>query len=381
METEKKEMKDGEVKEAEKKETQYAHTHEKNTRRKKQQSVFLKVVLLVLLIGLVGGFWYYKTVWIKAHITTAEAKTKVENFIKNDLVPPGTNIEISSITKENGLFKVVVKVGADKQQQEITSYLSQDGLNFFPSVMNIAQIDAEKAKNSNGSQQATASKQADIPKTDKPVVELFVMSYCPYGTQMEKGILPVLNALKSKIDFTLKFVSYSMHNDLASNDRKELDENLRQYCIQKNQPTKLADYLTCFLKKGQGTENDCMKSSGVVSAQVATCMTQADTQFNVTKDFQDKSTYQGTFPLFEIDKADNAKYNVQGSPTLVINGVEASSAGRDSASILKTICGAFNKQPKECSTSLSSTAPSPGFGDSTAAATGTAGSNTASCGN
>jgi len=214
---------------------------------------------------------------------------------------------------------------------------------------------------------------AEIPKTDKPVVELFVMSYCPYGTQIEKGILPVLTALGTKINYTLKFVNYAMH------DKKELDENLRQYCIQKNQPAKLSAYLTCFLKVGQGTEDSCMQTAGVAAATVKTCMTQADTQFDVTKNYEDKSTYQGSYPPFNVNKADNEKYGVKGSPTLVINGVEAASAGRDATSLLKTICSGFKTEPKECSTTLSSAAPAPGFGEGTAPAAASA--SGAACGN
>jgi hypothetical protein len=204
-----------------------------------------------------------------------------------------------------------------------------------------------------------------------------VMSYCPFGTQIEKGILPVVAALGNKIKFTLEFVDYSMHNDKATNDMKELNENMRQYCIQKNQPDKLSAYLTCFLKKGQGTESDCMTSAGVNATQVESCMSQTDTQFDVTKDFNDQSTWSnGQFPPFNVNKDDNTKYGVQGSPTLVINDTVDQAAGRDSASLLKSICGAFNTAPDACNQQLSSTAPSPGFGEGTAS-----GGSNASCGN
>ena len=83
---------------------------------------------------------------------------------------------------------------------------------------------------------------------------------------------------------------------------------------------------------------------------------------------------KGSYPAFNIYKDDNAKYNVAGSPTLIINGAEAQS-DRDSASLLKTICSAFNNAPKECDTKLSATAPSAGFGSGadTTGSTGTAG--------
>ena len=350
--------------------------HEKRCKCEKYKKHMPKIVAVVLLVVALGGFAYYKLVWSKHNLTQAQAKTKVEDFINNNLMQGGAKANITSVTKENGMYKVMVELGEGAQKQTITSYLSVDGTKFFPSVMDIAETEKQLVDQKNSQPTAPV---VEIPKADKPTVELFVMSYCPYGTQIEKGIIPALNALGAKINYTLKFVSYSMHNDLATNDRKELDENLRQYCIQKNQPAKLNAYLTCFLKVGKGTETSCMQSAGVTATQVASCMTQADTQFNVTKDFQDKSTYQGTFPLFEVNKADNDKYSVKGSPTLVINGVEATAAGRDSASLLKTICSGFKTAPKECSTTLSSTAPASGFGEGTAAA-GSASSG-AACGN
>jgi len=41
--------------------------------------------------------------------------------------------------------------------------------------------------------------------------------------------------------------------------------------------------------------------------------------------------------------------------------------------LLKTICAAFNTAPEECDETLSSTAPSPGFGEAAAASSGSAG--------
>ncbi|NTW29741.1 MAG: hypothetical protein HGA33_00500, partial [Candidatus Moranbacteria bacterium] len=193
--------------------------------------------------------------------------------------------------------------------------------------------------------------------------KLFVMSYCPYGTQIEKGILPVLETLGDKIDFTLEFVSYAMH------DKKEIDENLRQYCIRTEEPLKLSAYLGCFLKKGQGTETACMKTVGVNVAKNAECMKTADATFDVTKNYNDKGTYSGSFPPFNVDKADNEAYGVQGSPALVINGVTADSSQRDPASLLKTVCSGFESAPEACSAMLSTDVPVAGFGEGTASTT------------
>ena len=80
--------------------------------------------------------------------------------------------------------------------------------------------------------------------------------------------------------------------------------------------------------------------------------------------FKSNTGFQGTYPGFDVNKTDNTKYNVGGSPTLIINGTEVTS-GRDSASLLKTICSAFNEQPEECKATLSSNTPTAGFGEGT----------------
>ncbi len=348
---------------------------ENNKEEKTQSKSFFnkKTILGIIILLLIIGYGIYaknqgKLTMAKLFpktISRDEARAKIENLIKDS----GGKATVKDVVEDGDLYKVTVS--ANGQDQSV--YVTKDGMKFIPQVISFEDI-AKQQKGAANSQQAAASK--DVPKNDTPDVRLFVMSYCPYGTQMEKGILPVIAALGNKIKFSLEFVDYSMHNDKATNDRKELDENLRQYCIQKNEPAKLDAYLSCFLKKGQGTETSCMASAGVNATQVASCITQTDTQFDVAKDFNDQNTWNGgQYPPFNVNKDDNAKYGVQGSPTLVINDVEASAAGRDAASLLKIICGAFNNPPKECDAKLSTTAPASGFGDSAAAA----GTDSASC--
>lgn len=206
-----------------------------------------------------------------------------------------------------------------------------------------------------------------MPKLDKPVVELFVMSHCPYGTQIEKAILPVVELLGDKIDFTVKFCSYAMHG------KTEVDEQLNQYCIQRDFRNKYLSYLRCFLEAGKSAE--CITKVGIDSEKLTSCISEVDSAYRVTASYNDKSTWlAGRYPIFDIYKADNEKYGVSGSPTLIINGVVAS-VSRNPASLLDAVCLGFKDKPAECSQNLSNAAPSPGFGWSGS------GSNTeASCG-
>jgi len=324
--------------------------------REKFSRVTLPIILVIALI-VIGLFTFQKPV---KNLSAAEAKDKAENFINTYLMQGGNKATIKDITTAYGLYKLKVDIVSDM----VESYLSKDGKLFFPQALEVEKMGAANnaAAPSGSAPSATVTK-----KSDKPTVELFVMSHCPYGTQIEKGILPVVEALGNKINFDLKFCSYAMHGE------KELQEQLAQYCIKKEQTAKLNSYLKCFLEAGDSAS--CLTSVGINKSTLDSCIAKTDKQYKVIDNFNNKVGYQGQFPGFDVYKADNEKYNVGGSPTLVINGQEISS-GRDSASLLKTICSAFNNEPKECQTTLSSASPAPGFGPGTQAA----GSAAAGCG-
>ena len=296
-------------------------------------------------------------------VTAEEAKILVADFINKNLMQPGSEVSIKEVVDEGPLYKIVVNM--PNGGQEINSYLTKDGKKFFPQAMDVEEV--EQAAADKEEKNTTPPATADVPKAEKASVELYVMSYCPYGTQVEKGILPVLETLGDKINFDLKFCDYAMHG------KKELDEQLNQYCITKNEPDKLLAYLQCFLDADDGA--GCLNKIGINTAKLNSCVAATDKEYKVTELFNDKSSWKsGQFPQFNIFQADTQKYGVSGSPTLVINGQKISS-GRDSATLLKTICSGFNNPPEQCGTELSSTAPSPGFGF------GTTGSDTdAGCG-
>jgi hypothetical protein len=276
-----------------------------------------------------------------------EAKVKTEKFINDILIgDKGDKITVKDASEENGMYKIVVTT---TQGQDVETYLTKDGKLFFDRTMNIEEVEKEIQTSKDG--EAATPKEA--VKSDKPNVELFVMSHCPYGTQIEKGILPAAEALGDKIDFEIKFVNYAMHGEI------ELNEELKQHCIKTEESAKFTSYLKCFLE--DGNSDRCSKQANINVSKINSCVSATDKKFSVKENFADKATYKGNYPPFNIYKEDNAKYAVSGSPTLVINGTTVES-GRDSASLLAKICSAFNTAPAECSTELSSAQPAPGFG-------------------
>jgi len=309
-----------------------------------------KTILFIGVLSLILTGCAAKTAKI---LTPDEAKTKAGDYINNVLLEgnPDYKAEVTSVTEENGIYKVMVKIN----DREIDSYMTKDGGKFFDRTFDMNQKNEGDASQPAAGQQSI---QTVNTKAAKPTVEVFVMSHCPYGTQIEKGIIPAIETLGDKVDFKVKFCDYAMHG------QTELTEQLTQYCIQKNEPAKLIAYLKCFL----GTAGDaagsaqCVKDNKINESKLKSCVSSTDKQYKVNSGFADKSTWlNGSYPKFDIFKADNEKYGVKGSPTLVING-EVISASRDSDSLLKTICTSFETQPGECQAQLSSESPSAGFG-------------------
>jgi hypothetical protein len=292
-------------------------------------------------------------------VTSEEAGQAVLAFANNQ----GANAKLISTSDSGSLYEIILSIpGQDGTLQEIPVYVTKDGKTLVPQPISLEIKEQEETT-------ASAPTPTNIPKSNKPIVEAFVMSHCPYGTQIEKGLLPVINTLGDKIDFELKFVYYAMHPSQG-----EVEEQLNQYCIQKGQNTKFNDYLTCFLEAGDG--KGCLTSTKIDMTALKTCTTATDKEFKVMENLNDQSKWlSGKFPLFNIYKADNEKYKVGGSPTLVINGVTAQ-AGRDSISLLNAICSGFNKAPEECNTIFEKVSPTPGFGWSTTENT----NNAAACG-
>lgn len=303
------------------------------------------LIAIFVLIVLVAGGLGFRAYWKKVDVGQDIVKQKIQAFVDKN-APQGIKVEIKDTVKEGDLYKVTIDING----QSVPLYVTRDGKKLIQQVI---ELDVKEEPQP----QVKTTKTEPEQKLDIPEVELFVMSYCPYGTQIEKGILPVVKLLGDKIKFNLKFVDYAMHGKV------EIDENLRQYCIEKTQPTKLVSYLECFLKKGQGTENACLKTAGVNTAQITSCISATEKQFNINDSSADSDS---SYPPFGVNAEDNAKYGVQGSPTLVINGTTVSTP-RDPASLLKMICSGFNNAPEECSQTLASAVPSSGFGEGTTA--------------
>ena len=291
-------------------------------------TVLLSIISIILIYSIFSG-------GMTKSISSNVASTKFLDFAS----AYGANAEIVEVVDMGDFFEIIYSIDG----QEGPFYLTKEG-NYFMQTSPIPLTIIDESPDSSAQTQQAPQ---EITKSDKPVVELFVMTHCPYGTQAEKGILPVFELLGDKIDGSIKFVHYFMHEP-------EEAETPLQICIREEQPSKYIDYLTCFLEDGDSDK--CLKEAKIDETKLDICV-----ESNSDK-------YYGE------DSELSQEYGVSGSPTLIING-EMVNSGRSPEAYLATICSAFNDAPEECSEELNSASPSPGFGYTASAG----GSTSAQC--
>lgn len=313
-------------------------------------SVTIGIIMAGLIIGLSLIYINQKgsAENIVEPLTPQQAAQKAIGFINQNMLVDGVSASLIDAIEQNGVYQIKFKV----EEEEFESYVSHDGKLLF-----VQGIDLESGSEEENQEEA---------KTDTPNVKLFVMSYCPYGLQAQKALLPVYDLLEDKTDIGVYFVNYIMH------DKEEIDENLRQYCIHKEEQEKYVDYLSCFVEDGD--YEGCLSSAGIDRDRMSSCVSDTDQEYSITEKYNDKSTWlNGRYPKFDIHSTLNQKYGVKGSPTLVVNGSIVNPSSRSPEAYKNAICQAFNSMPEECSQTLSEEVPTHGFG------TGTGGSSDGSC--
>lgn len=246
---------------------------------------------------------------------------------------------IKNISSESGVYKFDIEIEAGGQKQEATSYATKDGALLF--------IQGIKVTNSGGQAETEATDMG--AKSDKPEVDLYVMSFCPYGVQAENAMKPVADLLGDKINLRVRFIT-DIGGDTPESvgslhGAPEAGEDLRQACVMKNYDS--ATYwkyvfevnANCYPVYREPVKLDaCWRSAaekaGIDTAKITSCSTTAE-----------------GVNLLKADEAKAAENSVRGSPTIFINGNYYSGA-RTSDAFKEAICSAFTTAPAECGTAV-----------------------------
>ncbi len=302
---------------------------------------------LIILSLVISGCSLTKDRELSNIISPEEAKAKAEEFINTYLVDANNKATVKSIEdSENysNYYKIIVDTANTKG---IESLISKDGKRF---IMRDDSINIEEY-GQQASNQAAQSSTTEIPKSDKPKVELFVMAFCPYGVQAENTMAPVFDLLGDKADFNIRYIASVSGNDLNSiqslHGNIEGVEDARQLCVAKDySKDKLWDYVLNINK-------DCSSVYRQGEDVYRSCWEKAAKDAGLSVDKINSCLASEGIDLVKAESQTADQYGVTGSPTLIINGAKYNGS-RTSEAYKQAICNAFNSAPDECDTTLDS---------------------------
>lgn len=313
--------------------------HERKKEHKEKKFRLHKQTIAASIVCIIIGFVVasFMLTFSNISITAEQASEKAENFI-NTLLQGQASARILNVTEVGGMYKFKIVVDGSSFE----SYMSKDGKLLFPQAYDLEEISKQV------SQQPTQPQQFDAPDSDKPKVELFVMSFCPYGIQAEKAMKPVVDLLGSKADFRIRFIASAgdtLDSIQSLHGASEANEDLRQLCIQKLYPEKFWKYLMYIDAKYPNEINTNNIETKWKEAANATGLNATSIESCVSTD---------GLIMLKADEQTSTQYGVMGSPTLIINGV-VFSGQRTPEYFKQAVCSAFATQPAECSQTISET--------------------------
>jgi len=302
----------------------------------------LAIPAITVLAGQIKvGHWAFS--FSKNRFSQDEAAQMAKDFIGQKILK-GKEVEISQVQDRGDVFSFKIEI---PNQGTFTSYITKDGRFIFPSGYNTDELKEEEK----GEQEEKSSQNTQIPKTDNPSALLFTMSFCPFGNQAEEGIIPAVNLLKKDITVEPHYVIYSNYSSgypkyCLDKENKycsmhgigELNQDVRELCVYKYQKDKYWDFV-------QQINKDC------TAQNVDTCWTKSAKKVGVNIAKISQCQKNEAYSLLAKEVELNKKYNVKGSPDLVINEAKYQ-GGRSPENYKNALCPAFKQKPEECSTVL-----------------------------
>ncbi|MCF7910080.1 thioredoxin domain-containing protein [Candidatus Pacearchaeota archaeon] len=292
-------------------------------------TTFLGIIVFIFLIGGLFGI-----PGASGNVVSQEdASVAVQNLLEEQT---GGQAQLKNIEEFNDYF---YKATITLQDQDLDLFVTKDA-EFYSFQLVPLQITTNPQDQQTQDNSETSS--PELPQQEKPVADLYIWSYCPYGVTALGPFAEVASLLGDFADFKV-YLYYAGHGDF------EEQQNKIQACIQEISPEKYWDYAKTFAEEiyeecyGDAecdlTESTAlMNSLGINSNEVLACVeSQGDT-------------------LLENDYNAAREAGVSGSPTLVINGVKANVA-RTAEAYKTAVCSGFTDEtlPEQCDVVLDST--------------------------
>jgi hypothetical protein len=284
---------------------------------------------------------------------------KVVAYLAQDIITrgfDGVGVELSTHGEYNeSLYEICVSLS--QENQEINSgcvYATKDGRNII--IGSVLDMDApiEQPDTTPDTTPDTIDGEInscdDVEKTEKPTLDVFVVSRCPYGIQSMNGLVPVAELLGDNVEITVRYISTVNPDGTVSamHGAEELLENRRQICLREEQPEIFWGYIRCYVETGNTSE--CELESGADSEGLSTCVAESSTDYLIADagwGGEDRSRLAS--PTFYLN---GKKINERSSEIF-----DRSPEGQKSR-----ICCGMTTLAAECSDELSTLSPPAGFG-------------------
>ncbi len=161
--------------------------------------------------------------------------------------------------------------------------------------------------------------------SEKVIFDVYVMSQCPYGTQVEDAFIPVLKELGDSVQLNLDYIVTDLGggNFRSLHGEPETKGNIVQLCAKEHNPEEYLDFILCVNQDARsipGNWESCAEQTSLDIEKVRTC-------------------YEGDEgkQLLSESAARAAAAGAQGSPTMFVNGQPYQSA-RDPLSFKRALC-------------------------------------------
>jgi len=331
--------------------------HEIKTESKGTSTVMLAVVVCVALIaGIAFGYFVGNTMYPPTVAKTSSADmsnltSSVERYLTvNFLESYNASAKIVNYTDLGDLlsFNVSIMDKNGSKMDEGSVYITKDGGYMVSIMYNLSAPfpTAPAVTDDTGQQQVETQK--NVSKVEKPMVELYVFSYCPAGTAALDAYGKVGKLLGGIADMKVRFFS-DMHG------AHELQQNKIQACIQAEDPSKYWDYVGSYVARiytvcGGSRDINCDKNEsiklmdelGINSGNVMKCLEESGDS------------------LYSDDVSRATFFGLSYSPSIVVNDLSfGPDFTRTPTGIKDLVCSAFVTPPAECSQTLGeSAAPS-----------------------
>ena len=178
----------------------------------------------------------------------------------------------------------------------------------FTKVVTLHTKDVDHSRQPMNLEELLASRTA---RRGKPTLELFVMSYCPFGVQAEEKLIPIVKEFGNKINFKLQFIAQEKEEPslqditpfVSLHGYPEVAENIRQLLIAREYPDQYLDYILCRGKKLDKSWEACAEKLNIDVARIQRLFDSPEAE-----------------QLFRENIKRAAELGVRASPTILVDG-------------------------------------------------------------